>query len=44
MQEKKKETTKFSEPTDPGGFFLSKLVKAREKYIFSNLRSALRIQ
>ena len=40
---KKNETTKFSEPTDPGGFFLSKLVKAREKYIFSNLRSALRI-
>ena len=33
MQEKKNETTKFSEPTDPRGFFLSKLDKAREKYI-----------
>ena len=43
MQEKKNEITKFSEPTDPGGFFLSKLVKTREKYIFSNLRSTLRI-
>ena len=44
MQEKKNDATKFSEPTDPRGFFLSKLDKAREKYIFSNLRSPLRIQ
>ena len=44
MQEKKNETAKFSEPTDPRGFFLSKLDKARENYIFSNLRSPLRIQ